>query len=1339
MDTIEKIISRTLSGVDNLGQRIELTQPNLTSVTEPLVILGEAGMGKTTLLRQISEEAGHTFVSARRLVRSRAPENLIGGAATVVVDALDELSTQLEGGSVDEVLAALEIGGASHFILACRAADWRSATNRQSIADIYGTEPLELFLNPIERPEALSLLSQDMGEDRAGEVLTHFEANGLEELFGNPQTLNLIRAVANLSELPTSRGELFDLSIRQLWAEHNPKKSETSLAKLSEDRALNAAGGVFASLLLTGKRALSRLSDLNAEEDDLTLAEVGELVATEELEAVLGSRLFSSNVEGCSERFNYSHRSVGEFLAAKWLANQADTNRKSRRLLKLFHVHGLVPASLRGVHAWLVRDSKLAIEVIDADPLGVIEYGDTANFSEQQARALLLSLFKFGESNPRYYDFETNHALRGIAKPELIQEIRELIVSASTPISLRVLLLNAISTSPVARSLSGTLLELLLDPDTTFIERRRAGDALAALTEAKIEWRSIFSKLHDLADENSLRIAIELLPRVEFADLSNEQLVQLVVAFGGLSICEFPQNKKTRVGGVLWGFETKLPDDRIEPVLDILADYLLTLISDDSDRFEISDVINVVYSLTKRRLALKQTDPIKLWRWLSCVGEHRGFREDAQRTISQWLQDHVKARRAIQRIALLEEPGEKTIWMKAWRLNDQLPGLLPDEEDVVELLQCLKPPEETAEDRWKDIVQLCPHDARRGAKARAAAKPFAQNQNDTDFLEKLANPEVPEWQKKQEERDRERASEKQKKWEAHRADYRAHIEDLRRGHYGSVIGPAQAYLNRFSDMGDNLPAHQRIEEWLGSELQQAAFQGFEAFLLDNNAKPSANEVAESYAESKNWPAAEIFIAATAERVRNNISLDELPDDRLLAILLEVDFHHILNHAGLEHVREELDRVVETRHGLRSRYWRLRIEPQLAAGRTLVDGIYEFVRQVKNQELILPLVKEWLERFPDMSLSAEMDLVGYAISCEETEFVRNISIAYRQEKTLAPERRSDWDAISFIVNFEAEHETLTKERGNDPEFLWNLRSRIAPRHGEAQPVALGPKQLAWIIRTFRSHWTNVSQPTGSSVGDNNPWDAAEFLHSLIRRLGNLTSPLAIEELSLLIEAPSDGYTRSLKTTFWEQAQKIVEEKYSPPKLKEIASVLRDAPPNSTEQLQAVMIEELRVAQNKIRSHPVDWYQDFFWEGIPKDEEKCRDTLLKILGEFPSGILCEPEGHLADDKRVDIKCSVGSYMLPIEIKGQWHSDLWSAADDQLDRLYSNDWRAEHRGIFLVFWFGVNVPDNKKLQSPGRNKELPKTASELRSALVKRSKAATQGRIEIFVIDLDRPLKK
>ena len=96
----DTIIARRLSGVDTDGKIFELPQADLLGRTKPIVVLGDAGMGKTTLLEEIGQEACYKFVHARRLIRSPNPSKLLGDATTFVIDALDELAVQAEGDGI---------------------------------------------------------------------------------------------------------------------------------------------------------------------------------------------------------------------------------------------------------------------------------------------------------------------------------------------------------------------------------------------------------------------------------------------------------------------------------------------------------------------------------------------------------------------------------------------------------------------------------------------------------------------------------------------------------------------------------------------------------------------------------------------------------------------------------------------------------------------------------------------------------------------------------------------------------------------------------------------------------------------------------------------------------------------------------------------------------------------------------------------------------------------------------------------------------------------------------------------------------------------------------------
>lgn len=307
---------------------------------------------------------------------------------------------------------------------------------------------------------------------------------------------------------------------------------------------------------------------------------------------------------------------------------------------------------------------------------------------------------------------------------------------------------------------------------------------------------------------------------------------------------------------------------------------------------------------------------------------------------------------------------------------------------------------------------------------------------------------------------------------------------------------------------------------------------------------------------------------------------------------------------------------------------------------------------------------------------------------------------------------------------------------DPNLIWKLRDRLDGRYREHKSHAILDIDLFfWIISTFRKLYPNVSHPNGVSGGDRNAWDASEFIISIIQQLAKNHSDQACDTLQKLKDSSTDDYTDLIKTVLFEQKQMRAESFYSVPTLQSIKAITDDQHPQTIIDLQAFVLDELNIVQAKIKSDDAESWRGFFNDqGKPFDEERCRDHLIGLLRQGDNIIIYEPEAHVADDKEVDITCSVGKLRLPIEIKGQWHRDLWTGADQQLDKLYTTDWRAEGRGIYLVLWFGKRS-DNKKLKTLGRGKPVPNTPTELQEMLIANNRSAQEGKIKIVIIDCNR----
>lgn len=1309
---VHEIIERTL-WYEAQNDRASLSQGELHERTEPLLILGEAGMGKSHLLEWLAAAPGYARCTARQLINRHDPRTLLGDAKTLVIDALDEVNAQKEGDAVDLVLRQLGRLGCPHFVLSCRVADWRSATGIEAIREQYPLEPLELHLQPFDDDDVTTFLCASLGAEIARTVVEHFNARGLNGLLGNPQTLELISSVAGSGNLPETRSELFSRAVEVLRVEHRDAKAHIQLAR---ETALDAAGAAFAGLILTGSEAIVRTSAANSAEGEVPLAEICRLPDGKFIGEMLGTRLFKADG---ANRFGYVHRRVGEYLGARWLVKQADTPQKRRRLLSMFHSHGLVPASLRGIHAWLAHEPALAQVVISTDPMGVIEYGDADDLTVEQARSLLVALEVLATDNPRFRAWRP-YSVRGITQPELIGDIRRLITAPGTPFGLCLLVLEAVKGQRIASQLTDDLRRIILDPHMNFAIRRAAGEALSEI-DGEDDWSNILHALHGHEDELSNRLAIELADEVGYERVDDRLIVDLVVAHA--------LNDSGTIG-VLLGLKRRLPDSRIEGVLDRLAVAAETL-GKRYDRPGNDVLTDFAYHLIARRVEAGGVIAEKLWSWLEPFDASVGYHRESRQQLETLIRGEDRLRQDIQRYVLLEQPSHHNPWQLAWRLNERSSAFAPTAADVIALLETLDHSDHNDE-RWRHLVQLIPHDEENGTEVRAAARRFAAHSTELlEWIENLGVPVLSEWQIKRAEGERARQAEQTAAHAKWRKDYALRVDQMRLGDYGTVIAPAKAYLKLFNDMGDDVPAHKRVSQWLGEDIGEVAHVGFEAFLVLDPANPTAHDIAKSLAQGRYYEASYIIVAALAERFRKGIGFDDLSDERLMAGLFELRRSHIDDQARIVGLRGAIETAVQVR-GIWGDAMRLYHEPQLQARCTSVDGLYSLVRDEGHAELVADLATEWLQRFPDMPIGPETELIDRLVRSGRFEALRRAAVGH--SGLTDHERRRNWDAIGVIVDY---NPTVARLNASsiEPELLWHLRSRTGGDFSEAV-IDLSPMQLEWIVDVFRPAWPKVDRPIGTSSGDTNPWDASNYLTHLIHRLGNDTSENAVAALARLKSAPIDGYTETVKIVIAEQSRIRVEAVYVPPTLEAINAIARNLLPVSAADLQALVLEELLTAQAKIKSDDAESWRGFYDDdGVAFAEERCRDHLLGLLRQGSKVITFDPEAHVAADKEVDIACSAGKLRVPIEVKGQWHSELWRGADKQLEALYTRDWRAEDHGIYLVLWFGDQQPPNKRLRNPGKGIPIPQTAHELRELLVTESKSAREGRVIVFVLDLVR----
>ncbi len=1275
-------------------------------------------MGKTELLSWLGQQPGHVYCTARKLNNTRLDSaRLLGDATTVVIDALDELSVQGDGDAVDLVLQRLGDLGYPRFVLSCRVADWRNATAVAAIHEVYAEPELSVMhLCAFDDDEVLAILTGKLGTEAAAvAVVEHFEGVGLGGLLANPQTLEMIASVAKAGPLPNTKEALFRRAADVLRLEHRKEKIER---QPSLEAALDAAGAAFAALILTGGDAVT-VATANSEDGEIAFAEAAALPMASELRAVLGTRLFAT--VGAASRFSYCHRRIGEYLGARWLAKQCSTVLKRKRLLALFHSHDVVPSSLRGLHAWLAtHHGDLAADVIGKDPMGVIEYGDADSLDRAQAGLLLDALEKAALEDPNFLKGPWQRfTMSGVAQPFHLDRVLGLVSQRSAPLRLRMLLLGAVRGSAIADPLFDACMHMALDPQEAFSVRSRACDVL--IDSSRTNLPDLVQALRSAGDDG-VRLALDVVEEKGFGPFSDADIAQLVVSHA---------QRNDRTIGLFSKMVRIAPDARVGGILDELA----KLLAPPSSRFERAgnhELTDLAYGLIARRLSWQPVEALDLWKWLKPFHTDTYYGGSTRAKVHEFIKNRPDLRRPIQRLVLLEEPGPKTIYQRGWRLESRSSGYGYSDEDIVALLETLDPTNRS-DKRWRDLLTLVRHSDTAGKGPRDAAKRFVQNRPDMQaWIDRLAEPRTPEWEIKQEQEKRRRAAKQAVQWQQHRATFGKKLTAIASGQLQPMIDLSSAYLDKFHDLNHDATPVERLTQWLGPQITAAALQGFEAF-LHNGAALSPATMAASHVESKRWQTGAIIVAAIAERLRTGRGFDGISDERIAACFLELRDTRIDDHAKLPTLQDAVEAEAKSR-GLVAPTLAIWIRPQLEARRSYVSELHAMVWDDLSDQQAADQSLQWLQEIPDMAGEPEATLIDRLIASRR--FTALISLAEaRLKQQLSDERRRNWQAVQFVAKFDPYQSQLSGWAKADAELIMAIRSRSASSRNRRFSVALSPAQLTWLLATFRGVFPYGRKVSGSDSSDDTRAPASEFLSDVADRLAEMTSDDAIAGLTALRNAPEDSHTEYLKVLAAEQRRKATEERYRPPTLASVGAIMHAQPPSTVADLQSTVLCLLDEVQARVRSDPADSWRGFYGPTGPHDEEVCRDYLLVMLGPRPESIQMLPEGHLANDKRADIIGILAGMRLPVEIKGQWHADVWTAADSQLDRLYTADYAAERRGIYLVLWFGRQVPKSKLPRSSGRGKRAPTSPEELRTKLIASSRAAQEGRVAVVVLDLER----
>lgn len=1321
----------------------------LLSVEQAVVILGEPGMGKSEMIRHLSFVSGTLPVPASRFIQRRDPKVLLEKSPILFIDALDEAVARSSGDAVNQVLAQLEDAGSPPFILTCRAREWESGTH-SSLKQMYGRDPLVVSIDDLSREEAQAFWQMQGFKSDAVPVLDRMDEQNLSALYKNPLTLIALGAVADSGEkLPATRAELFTRVCRLGWREHNEGRKQTELARLTEDQALSTAGAIMAALILSGSEAISLGGEAFCAKGDVLLEEIDVLPGSKAVRAVVGSKLFQN---AGFERVVPVHRVIAEFLGAKWLADHATSALSRRRLMAQFQGAGAVPSSLRGMHAWLAYHSPaLALSVIRADPFGFLRYGESSAPDAARASALLDSLEALALSDPHFrtQDWDARTAV-DLVHPSLIPRIRSIIEDQDRNSHLRSVVLESIKGAPIAEDLAASLEHLVLSDRRSYWDRELAMSALQPIRKNGY-WEGLFEELLRSSSDESARISRRILEITE-CKLPNTILARVFLAdLDLLHWSEDPTRHRYRIRVHIFEKLVKLISPRnAKEILQLLTRAVsgpILEVAESNVSLQRLFCLLLLCSLHGRVIGTR--DASAMWSWLYLAGMHAHREKIHREQLLGELRKRDDLRHAIQEYGIWKVCREKRLHRVERDLKARMISILDHPGDAAYFLRMRterRVGRRRFRDDWRDLVRL---GVRAGAEnsqildaARCSMRPTIAT---TAFLRKTAR-NATAGSRIQDARDRDeelarRHMTSQRQLMNLRAE--AQVLEIRRGSSPEIVLAAQAYLgmSMWDASVDSWSPEDRLVAFCNESLAQEFMNGFEATLRRRDL-PAVAELAEIYASRRmvgdfSYP----LIAGLLSRVRSARGFKDVPANTIQSGLLlcvqQATFFADDEHR--EAIIAALQDVVASTAEQRQRFVRLWIEPMLHrhAIRSAEYDLRWLAERGGWWDIAGSLAREWLSRFRQTSLDVECELVSILVA---TRGISPLVEAARERDSGVFESEAQaffWLAIDVAYRFDEVRPNLSGIGQENLGFIWQLRDRIRPE-GKVPVLPVNPRVAKWIVSEFRGHFPHT-ELRGIRRGLKNSYDASAFLLSLVQALADQAGDEAVQLLADLADEPADGYTDFILHRASEQRQKRAEQRFEPVAPNQLAAILSNGAPSNIDDLRSVVLEELQEVQGKLLGDELDQVQ-LFWadDGSPYEENRCRDRLAALI-DTRLGDLYEikrmTEADMPKDKRADLVFAKGSRMqLPMEIKGQWHDEVWDAASSQLDARYLVDWRSEGRGIYCVFWFGeVKAKTHRRLKAHPDGLPAPTSSSQMRSMLVDRIPQGKRPFIDVVVLDL------